>query len=63
MTLQLRKKITIYILTDILRGKSNQTKKLSKLIDHNMRKCFLEKSYEKSTKCVGESKPRPFPRN
>ena len=57
-----KKKITIYYV-NILRDKSNQTKKLSELIDHKMRKYFLEKSYEKSTKCVGESKPRPFPRN
>ena len=39
------------------RTKSNQTMKFGQLIECNMRKIFLEKSY---TKCDLENSPRPF---
>ena len=32
--------------------------KFGQLIEYNIRKIFLEKSY---TKCGGETSPRPFP--
>ena len=41
----------------ISRSKGNQTMKFGQLMENNMRKFFLEKS---STKCVGETSPRPF---
>ena len=40
------------------RNKDNQTMKFGELIECNMEKIFLEKSY---TKCDGETSPRPFP--
>ena len=39
------------------RSKGNQTMKFSQLIEYNMRKLFVEKSY---TKCAGETIPRPL---
>ena len=39
--------IVIHILPNILRHKSNQTMKFGPLIEYNMRKIFLEKSYKK----------------
>ena len=47
--------IAIHILLNISRSKGNQTRKLSQLIEFNMRNIFLEKSY---TKCGGETIPR-----
>ena len=41
----------------ISRSKDNQAIKQGHLIEHNMRKNFLEKSY---TKSGGETIPRPF---
>ena len=49
--------ITIHMLPNTLRIKSNQTLKFSRLIEHNMRHIFLEKS---CTKSGGEASPRPF---
>ena len=40
--------IAIHILTNVSRNKDNQAMKLGQLIEYNMRKIFLEKSY---TKC------------
>ena len=45
-------------MSNILRSKDNQKMKFGQLIECNMRKIFLEKSY---TKCGGETNPRPFP--
>ena len=45
----------MYILPNISRNKNNETMKLGELIEYNMRKHFLEKSY---TKCIGETIPR-----
>ena len=45
----------MYILPNISRNKNNETMKLGELIEYNMRKNFLEKSY---TKCTGETIPR-----
>ena len=45
----------MYILPNISRNKNNETMKLGELIEYNMRKNFLEKSY---TKCIGETIPR-----
>ena len=50
----------MHILPNIWRSKVNQTIKFGQLIERNMRKYFLEKSY---TKCGGETSPRPFPEN
>ena len=36
----------IHILPNISRSKSNQTKKFGQLIEYNVRKTFLEKSYK-----------------
>ena len=47
--------IAIHILTNISRSKGNQTIKCDQLIEYNMRKNFLEKSY---TKCCGATIPR-----
>ena len=47
--------ITIHILPNISRSKSNHTMKVSQLIEYNMRNIFLVKSY---TKCDGEASPR-----
>ena len=48
--------IAIHILLNISRSKSNETMKFGQLIEYDMRKSFLEKSY---TKCGGETIPRP----
>ena len=45
------------ILTYISRSKGNQAMKFGQLIEYNLRKIFLNKSY---TKCGGETIPRPF---
>ena len=47
----------MHVLTNIPRSKDNQVMKFGQLIEYNMRKFFLEKSY---TKCGGETIPRPF---
>ena len=52
--------ISIHILPNISRGKSNQTMKFDQLIEYNMRNIFIEKSY---TKCHEESISRPFLKN
>ena len=49
--------IVIHILPNILRSKGNQTIKFGQLIEHNMRKIFLEKLY---TKCGAETRPTPI---
>ena len=51
--------ITIHILTNISRSKSNQTVKRAQLIQYSMKNIFLEKS---NTKCGGETIPIPFPK-
>ena len=43
--------ITIQVLPNISKSKSNQAMKFGQLIKYNMRNIFLEKSY---TKCGGE---------
>ena len=45
------------MLSNISRSKGNEIMKFGQLIECNMRKIFLEKSY---TKCDGETSPRPF---
>ena len=45
------------MLSNISRSKGNEIIKFGQLIECNMRKIFLEKSY---TKCDGETSPRPF---
>ena len=58
LTLKFMKQtMVIYILPNISRSNDNQTIKFDQLIEHNMRKSFLEKSY---IKCGRESIPRPF---
>ena len=58
MTSQLGKQtIAIHILPNISRIKTNQTMKIGQLIEYNMTKIFLEKSY---TKCGGETISKPF---
>ena len=52
-----KQKIAKHILPNISESKSNQTVKFGQLIECNMRKIFLEKSY---TKCGGEKISRPF---
>ena len=53
MTLQPGKQtIAIHLLPNISRNKGNQTMKVGKLIEYNMRNIFVEKSY---TKCPGET--------
>ena len=49
--------IAIHILPYISRSKDNQTVKFGQLIEYNMRKIFLEKSYPK---CGGETSLKPF---
>ena len=49
--------IAIRILSNISRRKDNQTLKFGQLMEHNMRKIFLEKSYIKGGR---ETIPRPF---
>ena len=41
------------------RSKGNQTMKFGQLIEYNIKKMFLEKSY---MKCGGETSPKPFSR-
>ena len=58
MTSQVRKQtIAMHILPEISRSKGNQTRKFGQLIEYNMTKTFLEKSY---AKCGREIIPRPF---
>ena len=58
MTTQSGKQIiAIHILSNISRRKDNQTSKFGQLMEHNMRKIFLEKSYIKDGT---ETIPRPF---
>ena len=52
--------IAIHILPNISRRKSNQTMKFDRLIKHDMRNIFLEKT---CAKCGGENVPRPFSKN
>ena len=49
--------IAIQILLNISRSTGNQTIKSGQLIEYNIRKIFLEKSW---MKCGGEASPRPF---
>ena len=49
--------MVIHILPYISREKDNQTVKFGQLIEYNMRKIFLEKSYPK---WGGETSPKPF---
>ena len=49
--------IAIHVLPYISRSKNNQTVKFGQLIEYNMRKIFLEKSYPKYG---GETSPKPF---
>ena len=52
-----KQKITIHILSNILKSKDNQTMKFGQLKEYNMRNIFLEKPY---TKCGQETSSRPF---
>ena len=52
--------IIIHMLSNNSRSKGNQTMKFGHLIEHNMRKFFLKKSY---TKCGGKVSPRFFYKN
>ena len=52
--------ISIHILPNISRNKGNHKMKFSQLIEFNMRKFSLEKSY---TKCGGETISTPFSKN
>ena len=47
--------ITIHILPDISKSKTNQNMKIGQLIEYNMRTVFLEKSF---IKCDGEASTR-----
>ena len=49
--------IVMHILPNISKSKGNQKKKMSQLIECNMRNIFLGKSY---TKCGGDTSSRPF---
>ena len=49
--------ISVHILPNISRNKGNNKMKFGQLIEFNMRKISLEKSY---TKCGGETSPRRF---
>ena len=49
--------VTIHILPNISRSEDNPATKFSQLIECNIEKSFLEKSY---TKCGGETIPRTF---
>ena len=51
--------IAIRILPNISRSKDNQTVKFDQLIEYNMKKIFVEKSY---AKYAGEIIPRPLPK-
>ena len=58
MTLQPGKQtIAVHILPYILRSNDSQTVKFGQLIEYNLRKIFLEKSYPKYG---GETSPKPF---
>ena len=58
MTSQPRKQtIALHILPNISQSKDNQTKKIGQLIEYNMRKNFLEKSY---SKCGGQTNSQAF---
>ena len=50
-------KVSIHIMANIWRIKGNQTRKFGHLIEYNIKKIFVEKSY---TKCVRDTIPRPF---
>ena len=50
----------MHILPNISRTMGNQTMEFGQLIEYNMRKTFVEKSY---TRCGGETIPRSFPKN
>ena len=52
--------ITIHILANISRSKGNQAIRFGHLIEYNMVRMSLEKSY---TKTGGESSPIPFYKN
>ena len=52
-----KQRIPIHILPNISRSKDNQTMKFGQLIEYNIRKTFLEKTY---TKCGGETITRYF---
>ena len=45
------------LLSNISRGKANQTIKFGQIIEYNKRNIFLDKLY---TKFTGEAIPRPF---
>ena len=47
----------ITIMSNISRSKGHKTMKFGQLIEYNMRKIFLEKSY---SKCGGKASPRSF---
>ena len=49
--------VAIHILSNISRRKGSQTMKFGQLIEYNMNKFFLEKSYKK---CYGETIFRPL---
>ena len=49
-----------HILPNILRSKSNKSMKFGQLIEHNIRKISLKKSY---TKCGAETISGPFIKN
>ena len=49
--------LIIHTLPYISRSRGNQTAKFGQLIECNMRKIFLEKSF---TKCGGETSPKTF---
>ena len=49
--------ILLHILPNISRSKVNQTIKFGQLIEYNLRKIFLVKSY---TKCGEVTSPGPF---
>ena len=51
--------IAIHILLYISRGKGNQAVRFGQLIEYNMTKIFLEKSY---SKCGVETIPKPVPK-
>ena len=52
--------IAIHILPNISGGTDNLTMKFGQLIEYNVRKVFLEKSF---TKYIGETIPIPFSKN
>ena len=49
--------ITMHVVPNIPRNKSNQTVEIGQLIEYNMRNISVEKFY---TKCGEETIPRPF---